>query len=80
MSEQNHDSLPLSNAERIRKNQERRPYPISPYEVQVINALRGVKYGSITIHVNRGIPLRYTFGASYNIDPDGSVSEAPHES
>lgn len=69
------DGLPLSNAQRELVNQQRINVKASPYEIEAIKAMRTVKFGQLTFHFHNGVPLRYTFGASHNIDPT-NISES----
>ncbi len=63
------DGLPLTNAQRELVHQQRIKFELSPYEIQAVKAMREVKFGQLTFHFHNGVPLRYTFGASHNIDP-----------
>lgn len=56
-------------------NAERQMYPISPYEVQVIQALRRVQFGNLTFHMYNGIASRYSYNTSFIIDPEGLKQE-----
>ena len=69
MSESNHESLPLTNEQRVRLNAARVTLEVSPYEATIIKEMRKVNYGQFTIHFHNGIPIRYTLGASYATDP-----------
>ncbi len=62
-------SSPLSVAEREEINKQRVPFPLSPYEIQVIKFIRKVGFGQVTLHLQNSVVLRATVGASYNIDP-----------
>lgn len=46
---------------------------ISLYEAAILKQFRVMSYGSITVHFLDGVPLRYTLGAQYAIDPTGDV-------
>ncbi len=68
-NKQNHQGLPLTNEQRMTLNSKRLDFPLSPFEIVIIKALRKYEYGQFTIHLVNGIPLRYTLGASYATDP-----------
>ena len=42
---------------------------VSPYEAVIIKELRKYSFGQFIVHLHNGIPLRYTLGAEYAIDP-----------
>lgn len=73
MEEQNHQGLPLTNEQRRKLNATRIDFPLSPFEIVIIKALRKYDFGQFTIHLVQGMPLRYTLGASYANDPTTDI-------
>ncbi len=59
----------LSNEQQKILHSKRIKYDISPYEIGIIKAMRKIQFGQLTIHFLQGVPVRYTIGASINVNP-----------
>lgn len=63
------DKLPLTDEQRNLLHQKRVSFECSPFEIEILKALRSFTFGQLIVHLHNGIPLRYTFGSSHVVDP-----------
>lgn len=61
-----HEQRKILNAKRVLME-------VSPYEAAVVRQLRTMTFGQLIIHLLDSIPIRFTLGASYEINPAGDA-------